>query len=149
VRSNVVTMPVTASRPGIFTRDGSGSGHALALNEDGSINSASNPARKNSIITFFATGEGLMEPVVEDGLILGSVLPKPKASVSVLFCCAYYYYGPSEGFISYAGGVPESAAGLLQVNVRMPGLETPSFGEGFQLCIGSQCSGFNQVFIKP
>jgi uncharacterized protein (TIGR03437 family) len=149
VHSNVVTMPVKAARPGIFTRDGSGSGYAVALNEDGSINSASNPAEKTSIITFFATGEGLIEPAVEDGLILGSVLPKPKEPVSVLFCCSYFYYsGLWEGDILYAGGVPESAAGLLQVNVQMPGLN-PSFGDGFQLCIGSQCSGFNQLFIKP
>jgi uncharacterized protein (TIGR03437 family) len=149
VRSNIVTMPVTTSRPGIFTRDGSGSGHALALNEDGSINSSSNPAGKNSIVTFFATGEGLIEPAVGDGLILGSVPPKPKESISVLFCCSYFGYGLWEGDILYAGGVPGSAAGLLQVNVQMPGLDTPSVGEGFQLCIGGQCSGFNQLFIKP
>jgi uncharacterized protein (TIGR03437 family) len=147
VRSNVVTMPVTTSRPGIFSRDGSGSGYAVALNEDGSINSASNPAEKTSIITLFATGEGLIEPAVEDGLILGSVLPKPKELVSVLFCCAYFY-GSLEGDILYAGGVPESAAGLLQVNVRMPG-QNPSFGEGFQLCIGGHCSDLYLVFIKP
>jgi uncharacterized protein (TIGR03437 family) len=145
VRSNAVTMPVTASRPGIFTRDGSGSGYAMVMNEDGSINTASNPARPNSIFTFFATGEGLIEPAVEDGLILGSVLPKPKEQVSVVFCCSFYY-GAWEGGILYAGGVSESAAGLLQVNVRMPSLEI--FGEGFQLCIGGHCSGIYQVFIK-
>jgi uncharacterized protein (TIGR03437 family) len=142
-------MPVKAARPGIFTRDGSGSGYAVALNEDGSINSASNPAEKTSIITFFATGEGLIEPAVEDGLILGSVLPKPKELVSVWFCCGGSFgYGLLEGTVLYAGGVSESAAGLLQVNVRMPDLGLWDPG-GFRLCIGSQCSGLNQLFIKP
>jgi uncharacterized protein (TIGR03437 family) len=120
----------------------------MVLNEDGSINSASNPARPNSIITFFATGEGLIEPAVEDGMVLGSVLPKPQEPVSVLFCCAYFGYFPWEGQVLYAGGVSESAAGLLQVNVRMHGLETFLDPKGFQLCIGSQCSDYYQVFIK-
>jgi uncharacterized protein (TIGR03437 family) len=117
------------------------------LNEDGSINSASNPAEKTSVITLFATGEGLIEPAVEDGLILGSVLPKPKELVSVWFCCGYFGYGLLEGTVLYVGGVSESAAGLLQVNVRLPGIDL--FGEDFQVCVGGQCSDYNQVFIRP
>jgi uncharacterized protein (TIGR03437 family) len=43
--------------PGIYTVAG-GAGQALALNEDGSFNSETNPAPRGSRITLFATGEG-------------------------------------------------------------------------------------------
>src|SRR6185369_4403762 len=43
VRSDAVTAPVLASRPGIFSLDGSGRGQGAILNEDGSVNSPSNP----------------------------------------------------------------------------------------------------------
>jgi len=62
--SQVVPVPVTESMPGIFTIDGS---QAAALNEDGSFNSASNPAVKGSIVTLYATGEGKTDPPGVDG----------------------------------------------------------------------------------
>src|SRR5687768_10108214 len=36
-RSDVMTVPVLASRPGIFSLDGSGQGQGAILNEDGSL----------------------------------------------------------------------------------------------------------------
>ena len=78
VRSDSLPVPVLIARPGIFTRDGT---HAVALNEDGSVNSASNPARGGSVLTLFATGEGLTSPRVPDGIILGSTLAKPASEV--------------------------------------------------------------------
>ncbi len=45
-RVAAVRMPVLGSRPGIFTVDGSGRGQGAILNEDGTLNSPSNPARK-------------------------------------------------------------------------------------------------------
>jgi uncharacterized protein (TIGR03437 family) len=150
VLSNVVTIPVVASRPGIFTLGSPGSEHAAALNEDGSINSSSKPAAIGSVMVLYATGEGLIEPVVEDGLVLGSVLPKPKLRVSMEFSCSsyycYYYGGSESGQVLYAGGAPESVAGLLQVNVRIP--RNASVGDEVKLCIDDQCSGFIRVFLK-
>ena len=46
VQSDVVTVPVLPSRPGIFSLDGSGQGLLAILNEDGSVNSPSNPAAR-------------------------------------------------------------------------------------------------------
>ena len=45
-------------RPGIYSADGSGTGQALAFNQDGTLNSLSNPAAVGSTITFYATGVG-------------------------------------------------------------------------------------------
>jgi hypothetical protein len=58
VRSDPVTVPVLASRPGIFSVDASGQGQGAILNEDGTLNSSSNPARRGSVITIFGTGGG-------------------------------------------------------------------------------------------
>jgi uncharacterized protein (TIGR03437 family) len=89
------------------------------LNEDGSINSPTNPAQSGSIVTIYATGEGLTEPAGVDGLVLRDVLPKPKLPVEVLLTDVV-----SDSYASldilYAGGVSGAAGGLLQVNVRLP-----------------------------
>jgi uncharacterized protein (TIGR03437 family) len=120
VRSDGLTVPVLPARPGIFTLDGSGGGRGAILNEDGRLNSPDNPAAKGFIIVMYATGEGLTEPAGVDGMILRGVLPKPRLPVSV------YFDNPAEeGTISpaeilYAGGVSNSVAGLLQINVRVP-----------------------------
>ena len=53
VRSDPVTVPVLASRPGIFSVDASGQGQGAILNEDGTLNSASNPARRGAVISIY------------------------------------------------------------------------------------------------
>lgn len=119
VRSEPLTLPVLASRPGVFTVDSSGYGQGAILNADGSLNSAFNPAERGSIIVLYATGEGLTEPPGEDGAIIGATSPKPRLPVSV------WFEDPKTGDgviaeVLYAGTVSGSVAGLLQVNVRVP-----------------------------
>jgi uncharacterized protein (TIGR03437 family) len=121
VRSEAVTMPVLPSRPGIFTLDGTGHGQGAILNEDGSVNSASNPARRGSIISLFATGGGEAASGVMDGQLVSDIRPKTSLPVSVVFDLGHYPPVPQQqGEVLYAGGVPGSVAGLLQVNVRVP-----------------------------
>lgn len=123
-RSDAITLPVLESRPGIFTTPGNGYLGAAALNQDGTVNSFSNPAPRGSILTFFATGEGLTDPGGEDGVIAGASPPKPKLPLEVAFGSKFENelfgnkYFPAQ--IVYAGGVPGAAAGLLQINVRVP-----------------------------
>jgi hypothetical protein len=71
-------MPVLPARLGIFTLDGSGRGQAIVLNDDGSLNTAENPAKQGSIIVLFVTGEGLTEPGSAEDHIIGDILPTPK-----------------------------------------------------------------------
>lgn len=122
VRSGVVTMPVLPSRPGIFTQDGAGRGQGAILNEDGSLNSPSNPARRGSLISIFATGGGEAAPGVVDGQILGDITPRTSLPVSIFFDLGNneHLVQQKQGEVLYAGGVPGSVAGLLQVNVRVP-----------------------------
>jgi uncharacterized protein (TIGR03437 family) len=122
VLSEAVTMPVLASRPGIFSLDGSGKGQAAILNEDGSINSPSNPARRGSIISIFGTGGGETAPGVVDGQILSGILPATNLPVSVFFDLGNneHQVQAKRGEVLYAGGVSGSVAGLVQINVRVP-----------------------------
>ena len=50
---------IAATRPGIFTRSGSGTGQGAILNQDQSINGPSSPADRGSWVAIYATGEGI------------------------------------------------------------------------------------------
>jgi uncharacterized protein (TIGR03437 family) len=49
-------VQVVGSSPGVFTLDASGKGQAVALNQDSSLNTASNPAKGGDVISLYATG---------------------------------------------------------------------------------------------
>jgi uncharacterized protein (TIGR03437 family) len=51
-----LTVPVAAAVPGLFT---DAVGRALATNQDGSLNTAANPAERGSIIVLYGTGQGV------------------------------------------------------------------------------------------
>ena len=112
-RSNSVPLAVVNSAPGVFAANASGRGQAAALNENGSLNSAANPATPGSIMVLFATGEGQTDPIGIDGKLTAVPLPQPQLPVSVSF-------GGIDGQVLYAGGAPGLTAGLLQINVRVP-----------------------------
>jgi uncharacterized protein (TIGR03437 family) len=58
----VVTLPIAAASPGLFTLDDSGKGQAAAINFDGSANSASHPS--GGILTLYATGVAATMPLL-------------------------------------------------------------------------------------
>jgi uncharacterized protein (TIGR03437 family) len=136
--SNVVTVPLLPARPGVFTLDGSGFGQGAILNEDGSMNSPANPAERGSVITIYATGEGLTEPVAVDGLVLSDAPPRPRLPVSV-----WFELGPGRGDfgleaqVLYAGGSPRPVNGLLQSNARVPQDAETGDAVPFILSVGS------------
>jgi uncharacterized protein (TIGR03437 family) len=111
--SNVVTMPVTNAVPGIFTMDASGVGQGAIVNQDGTVNSASNPAAIASYISVYATGEGQTRPGGIDGKPAETPAPVPIATVTATV-------GGLNADVQYAGGAPGALAGLLQVNVQVP-----------------------------
>jgi uncharacterized protein (TIGR03437 family) len=122
-RSNVVTLPVVEVRPGMFTADGSGLGQVAALNEDGSVNSPANPAARGSVISLFLTGAGLTVPQPGDSEIIGSVPPRLNAAgIDVLLSLETPYDGADAVLadLLYAGAVPGSVQGLVQLNARIP-----------------------------
>jgi uncharacterized protein (TIGR03437 family) len=100
--------------PAIFTMNQSGTGPAIVVNQDATLNSEMNPAPRGSIVTFFITGMGITSPLLGDGqqphpanypaTVLGLTVlvnDKPVPDSAVLFAGLIY-------------------AGVLQINVRLP-----------------------------
>jgi len=116
------TIQVFAAAPGLFTADGTGAGQAAAINQDGTINSASNPAPIGSIISLYATGGGQTSPAGVDGQV--STLPLARQSLPVLVSIGEQIVTTQ---LQYAGPAPGEIAGLMQINVPLPlGLKTGS-----------------------
>lgn len=119
--SNCMDVPVVAADPGIFTIGG----YAAALNQDGTINSESNPAAPGSIVSIFATGLGTMTPAPPDGSLVGFPLPSQSLQVQAS--------GPVNSIFSnvttfdpllmyYAGPAPYEVEGVTQINMQAAGV---------------------------
>jgi len=101
--TNTITLPVTATAPGVFA----------ITNQDGSVNSALNPAAPGSVLILYGTGEGQTTPAGIDGNVATSVFLKPIQDVTVQI-------GSSAASVLYAGAAPGFVSGVLQLNVTIP-----------------------------
>ena len=128
VTSADFTVDAIAADPGIFTVDASGRGQAAVLNYNAStgaytLNSATNPALRGSIIAIYATGGGVTTPLptIEGELvqlIAGNPPPLAAAGTTVTI-------GTDTVASDYAGSVPGSIAGLVQINATVPNTVKP------------------------
>jgi len=107
--SNTVSLPLANADPGIFAYAGLSQG--VIVNQDGSFNSAAQPAPRGSVVTLFATGSGATNPAGIDGkLPANPAYPVPVGTVGATF-------GGVPGQVQFAG---MTFAGVLQVNVAVP-----------------------------
>ena len=113
ITSPEVTVAVTPTAPAIFTLDQSGKGQGAVLNENFTVNGATNAAARNSIIQVFATGEGVTNPAGVDGKLAVAPLPAPTATITARI-------GNIVAPIIYAGAAPGLVAGAIQINIRVP-----------------------------
>lgn len=69
VLTSSLNVPVAQAAPALFSADGTGAGPGSIFNEDGSFNSALNPAARGSVVSLYATGVGNTAPpsVVQRG----------------------------------------------------------------------------------
>ena len=100
---------VAAAEPSIFLNP---DGSAAALNQDGSVNSAANPAVAGSVVTIWVTGTGVSFPRLMDGQLASG------ASYSCFLC--QVQSGSSPLRVAYAGSAPGLVAGVTQINFVMP-----------------------------
>ncbi len=110
--SATTIVPVATAAPGIFTTNMTGSGQAAAINQNGTVNSGSNPASIGSYISLYITGAGQTIPALSDGQIATTAaITQLPVTVTI---------GGVNAAVTYAGAVPTQVAGLVQVNVQIP-----------------------------
>lgn len=112
--AETLATQVVPAAPAIFTVSG-GVGQAAAINQDGTVNSASNPAARGSVIVLYATGQG-----------------QDLSAVSVTidgYAAGVLYAGPAPGY-----------QGLMQINAQIPAGFLPPGIQPVLLTIGNASS---------
>ena len=116
--STPLQLRLVDSAPGIYTLTQNGSGQGAILNQNGSVNSASNPELVGNYIQIFGTGEGQTSPQGVDGLLLPSRLPLPVPNLPVGVSIGGIPVASTD--INYAGEAPGLISGVIQVNAKIP-----------------------------
>jgi uncharacterized protein (TIGR03437 family) len=141
MRVDLPTATISLNVPGIFsmglfTTDGS---HAAALNQDGTVNSATNPATAGSVISVFGTG---------------AVWPSDLGATG-----AEEFDQSANGFVIgaqhtllYFGAAPGQYVGVFQANVQLPPPPRPgtagSGGITLQRLVNPLSSNSVVVYVK-
>jgi uncharacterized protein (TIGR03437 family) len=114
------------------------------LNQDGSINSQTNPAKGGSIVTFYATGWQSNFSPVHDGQVafaaedtcFGLCQATPPSGV----------YAPS-ATVLYGGAAPGIVAGVSQFNVQIGAVAMSNFAMQFSFLLTGSASVAQTVWI--
>jgi len=113
VKTNCLQRKVVDAAPGVFTVDGR---YAAALNQDGTVNSAANPAKPGSIVSVFATGLGPLNPPQRDGAIVVPPLPTNALPTTLATTAGGIFFVVVPLPTQYVGPAPFEVAGVSQVN---------------------------------
>jgi len=122
VTSAPFTVDVVAADPGIFTANSSGMGPAAVINwstSGGILNSDKNPVVRGNAIEIYATGGGTTSPAVTAEGELVSVNPALLPHLDLEGTTTVTIGGVTVA-AEFAGSVPGSVAGLVQINVTVP-----------------------------
>jgi len=111
--SDQVTVEVRSTAPGMFRNESSSATQAAAINQDGTLNSSSDPAPRDSVIAVYVCGLGAVSPAIA----AGQVPPVDPLSVTTNPVTASIGGIPAQ--VEWAGLAPGYPA-LYQVNIRVP-----------------------------
>ncbi|MEO8369274.1 MAG: BACON domain-containing carbohydrate-binding protein, partial [Candidatus Solibacter sp.] len=140
--SNSISLEVRPSHPGIFTLDSSGVGPGAILNQDTSVNTSGNRAEALSVIAIYCTGGGVTNPASTDGEVIAGALRRLTQTATVTIAGV-------NAPVKFAGAVPSSIAGLIQINAEIPTGLVPTTGAPVIVKIGDWSSTPNvTVSIK-
>ena len=149
------TATVSTSSPGLFSADASGKGLGRILNQDGTANSATNPALKGSTIKIFGSGQGPVSPAVPDGVAapadpaVNTVAVPTSDGATCLsrqpsVCVAV---GTTFGDVQFSGLAP-GAVGVWQITVKLPDNVTTGNAVPLRAVINGNPSNIVSVAIK-
>lgn len=105
-------VQVASAAPGIFTFNATGSGPAVAVNQDGTVNDPSHPAAKGSYVTIYFTGGGQTNPPGVTGSVTGAVLKWLTQAISVTV-------GEQPTTVTFDGAAPTFVDGVGQLNIQL------------------------------
>jgi uncharacterized protein (TIGR03437 family) len=114
VTSASMTLPVVSAEPGLFTANANGKGQGSILNQDYTVNGASNPAAPGTTIQLWGTGGGVTIPPSTDGAL------NPMTTTGALALTTTATVGGQPATVTYAGPAPGFVGGIIQVNLTIP-----------------------------
>ena len=109
-------IPLSSASPALFVLGGAQSGPVAARNQDNSLNTASNPAPRGTVIQLFGTGQGPVPGAPPDGEASTGPLETTVRPQVILGSPGVAV--PAEN-IKYSGLAP-GFVGLWQINVELP-----------------------------
>jgi uncharacterized protein (TIGR03437 family) len=108
------------------------------LNQDGSVNSQSNPANGGSIVTFYATGwQSNFSPLTD-----GQVAPAAQDA------CQGSCHVSTGGTVLYGGAAPGIVAGVTQINVNLGAIPTAITPFQLQFAVTGASTVTQSLWIK-
>lgn len=116
-RSRELELQVANVTPGVFTANMTGSGQGSVLNQNYSVNGATSPAARGSIIMIYATGLGPVSPAVTTGTA--------ASGASTTTIPVRVRIGGVEARVTYSGTAPGLVGGTYQVNAVIPDSVSP------------------------
>jgi uncharacterized protein (TIGR03437 family) len=148
------TVTVAPSSPGLFSVSGDGKGQGNILNQDGSTNSASNPAARGSVIKIFGTGQGPVSPPVADGDVPASdssvntiAVPTSDGQTCLSQQSVCVAIGSTFGDIQFSGLAP-GMVGTWQITVKIPAGAPTGSAVNLRAVINGSLSNLVTVAIK-
>ena len=126
-------------------------GTAAAINQDGTLNSASNPAKAGSIVSIWVTGTGSIYPRPLDGQISTAAQDYGCCQVGALVGVVsnYLQVPPPSPVVLYAGAAPGMVAGVVQINFQIPPyIDTPGT-LGFSVFASGKSSSTVGIYVTP
>ena len=112
----LATGPVDMSlaSPALFTQTQTGTGQASVINEDGTVNSATNPIQRGKWVSLYLTGQGFIPNAPPDGVPPSGIVNVPYQTKVII----------NTGFVADSdilfSGLAPCCVGLWQINVRVP-----------------------------
>jgi uncharacterized protein (TIGR03437 family) len=123
--SNLFPVSLTATAPGLFTSNSSGTGQVAANQYDNlgnyqNQNLAAAPAKAGWTLVLYMTGEGQVSPNVNSGAVTvynssaNPPVPVPVAGAPTV------HIGNQPATVTFYGEAPGLVSGVLQINVLVP-----------------------------
>jgi uncharacterized protein (TIGR03437 family) len=151
-------VPMYSVAPGAFPYPGGQTGatvYAAAINQDGTINSASNPAIRGQVISLYMTGQGNVPGAPPDGVQATTAISAPVA-ITVLLngvdVNSATYAEQSQQHVLYSG--INQYPGMWQINVKIPATVATASGVWFAVIANGEAnwdisSGFKTyIYVK-